>query len=48
LYPPADADHADWTEIARIVLHIVPYRVRGTTIEITRVYHSSRCWPERL
>ena len=28
--------------------YIVPYRIRGTTIEITRVYHSSRRWPERL
>ena len=28
--------------------YVVPYRVRGSTIEIVRVYHSSRCWPERL
>jgi len=28
--------------------YIVPYRVRGTTIEIARVYHSSRRWRERL
>jgi len=28
--------------------YIVPYRVRGTTIEIARVYHSARHWPERL
>jgi toxin ParE1/3/4 len=28
--------------------YIVPYRIRGTTIEIARVYHSSRRWPERL
>jgi toxin ParE1/3/4 len=28
--------------------YIVPYRVRGTTIEIARVYHSARRWPERL
>jgi toxin ParE1/3/4 len=28
--------------------YIVPYRIRGTTIEIVRVYHSSRRWPERL
>jgi toxin ParE1/3/4 len=26
--------------------YIVPYRIRGTTIEIARVYHSSRRWPE--
>jgi hypothetical protein len=24
------------------------YRLRGATIEIVRVYHSSRRWPERL
>jgi toxin ParE1/3/4 len=28
--------------------YIVPYRIRGTTIEIARVYHSSLRWPERL
>jgi toxin ParE1/3/4 len=28
--------------------YIVPYRIRGTTIEIARVYHSSRRWPGRL
>ena len=28
--------------------YIVPYRVRGSTIEIVRVYHSSRRWPQRL
>jgi toxin ParE1/3/4 len=28
--------------------YIVPYRVRGSTIEIVRVYHSARRWPERL
>jgi toxin ParE1/3/4 len=28
--------------------YIVPYRIRGTTIEITRVCHGSRRWPERL
>jgi toxin ParE1/3/4 len=28
--------------------YVVPYRIRGTTIEIARVYHSSRRWPERL
>jgi len=28
--------------------YIVPYRVRGTTIEVVRVYHSSRRWPKRL
>ncbi len=28
--------------------YIVPYRVRGSRIEIARVYHSSRRWPDRL
>jgi toxin ParE1/3/4 len=28
--------------------YIVPYRVRGSTIEIARVYHTSRRWPARL
>jgi toxin ParE1/3/4 len=30
--------------------YIVPYRLRlrGSTIEIVRVYHSSRRWPQRL
>jgi toxin ParE1/3/4 len=28
--------------------YIVPYRVRGSRIEIARVYHSARRWPERL
>jgi toxin ParE1/3/4 len=28
--------------------YIVPYRVCGSTIEIVRVFHSSRRWPERL
>jgi toxin ParE1/3/4 len=28
--------------------YVVPYRVRGSTIEIVRMYHSSRRWPQRL
>jgi toxin ParE1/3/4 len=28
--------------------YIVPYRVRGEMIEVARVYHSARRWPERL
>jgi toxin ParE1/3/4 len=28
--------------------YIVPYRVRSSRIEIARVYHSSRRWPDRL
>ena len=27
--------------------YIVPYRVRGTTVEILRVFHTSRRLPER-
>jgi toxin ParE1/3/4 len=28
--------------------YIVPYRVRHSKIEIARVYHTSRRWPDRL
>jgi toxin ParE1/3/4 len=28
--------------------YIVPYRVRQSKIEIVRVYHTSRPWPDRL
>lgn len=28
--------------------YIVPYRIKGTTIEILRVYHSSRKWLDRI
>jgi toxin ParE1/3/4 len=28
--------------------YIVPYRVRGSQIEIARVYHSARRWPDRF
>jgi len=28
--------------------YIVPYRMRGSRIEIARVYHSARRWPDRL
>ena len=28
--------------------YIVPYRVRASRIEIARVYHSFRRWPDRL
>ena len=28
--------------------YIVPYRVRHFNIEIARVYHSARRWPDRL
>ena len=26
--------------------YIVPYRVRGATVEILRVFHTARKWPE--
>ena len=26
--------------------YIVPYRVRGATVEILRVFHAARRWPE--
>lgn len=28
--------------------YIVPYRVKEDTVEILRVYHTSRKWPSRL
>ena len=28
--------------------YIVPYRVKADTIQILRVYHMSRKWPERI
>jgi len=28
--------------------YIVPYRVRGETIEILRVFHGARRWPENF
>ncbi len=28
--------------------YIVPYRVRGEALEILRVFHAARKWPERL
>lgn len=28
--------------------YIVPYRVRGQTVHILRVFHTSRRWPGRL
>lgn len=27
---------------------IVPYRIRGETIQILRVYHGARRWPDRF
>jgi toxin ParE1/3/4 len=28
--------------------YIVPYRVRGKTVEVLRVYHGARKWPDRF
>ena len=28
--------------------YIIPYRVRGETVEILRVFHAARKWPEKL
>lgn len=28
--------------------YIVPYRVRGDAVEILRVFHTARKWPEKL
>lgn len=28
--------------------YLVPYRVRGETVEILRVFHGARKWPERF
>ena len=28
--------------------YLVPYRVRGETVEILRVFHGSRKWPEKF
>ncbi|MGB8681559.1 MAG: type II toxin-antitoxin system RelE/ParE family toxin [Candidatus Binatus sp.] len=28
--------------------YIVPYRVRGETVEILRVFHAARKWPEQF
>jgi len=27
---------------------VVPYRVRGGTLQILRIYHAARRWPERF
>ncbi|MFI5352043.1 MAG: type II toxin-antitoxin system RelE/ParE family toxin [Candidatus Binatales bacterium] len=28
--------------------YLVPYRVRGETVEVLRVFHGARKWPERF
>jgi toxin ParE1/3/4 len=28
--------------------YVIPYRVRGHTIQILRVFHTARKWPARL
>jgi transposase-like protein len=52
-YKVSPSTLASWmTEHRELVIpktpYIVPYRVRHSKIEIARVYHSSRCWPDRL
>jgi toxin ParE1/3/4 len=32
--------------VIRRTHYIVPYRVRGETLQILRVYHSARRWPD--
>lgn len=27
---------------------VIPYRIRGDRVEILRVYHASRLWPDRF
>jgi toxin ParE1/3/4 len=28
--------------------YVVPYRVRGQTVEILRIFHGGRIWPEKF
>ena len=28
--------------------YIVPYRIRGETVEVLRIFHGARKWPEKL
>lgn len=35
-------------ELVRGTPYIVPYRVRQQTIQILRVFHGARRWPEKL
>ena len=32
--------------VIAVTPYIVPYRVRGATVEILRVFHAARKWPE--
>ena len=34
--------------IVRVTPYLVPYRVRGETVEILRVFHGARKWPEKF
>ena len=38
-----------WPNTRELVVppYVIPYRVRGQTVEILRVFHSAREWPER-
>ena len=33
--------------VVRLTRYIIPYRIRGETVEILRVFHASRRLPER-
>ena len=34
--------------ISRYPSYIVPYRIRGNTVEVIRVFHAKRQWPTTL
>ena len=38
-----------WPNTRELVVrpYVIPYRVKGETVEILRVFHSAREWPER-
>ena len=38
-----------WPNTRELVVppYVIPYRVRGQTVEILRVFHSAREWPDR-
>ncbi len=37
-----------WELVVTGLPYIVPYRLKGDTVQILRVYHTSRLWPETL
>jgi plasmid stabilization system protein ParE len=38
-----------WPNTRELVVrpYVIPYRVKGETVEILRVFHSAREWPDR-